>query len=283
LFTLTVENKRGDRYQLTHNQNVVVTGVSGLTPPAATVNLSNVVNDDGSVFNSSKVNERNLVINLRLLHDVEQQRQLLYRFFQTKQYCKIYYKNSNRDVYIEGYVEAIEGDLFTKSQQLQISIICPKPFFKGLNDIYYNMSAVIGLFEFPFSIPAEGVEFSRIEKSIVASVFNSGDVETGLKFEFRAKGTVINPIVYSVADPSQYFKINIAMQNSDVIKVNTNKGEKSVTLTREGVTTNIMNLIDRNNKWFILDVGENQFTYTCDQGEADFYCEFILSELFGGV
>lgn len=282
MFTLLVENKLGQKVQLTNNRSMAVVKVAGLTPPAATVNLSNIANDDGSIFNSSKVNERNIVITIKLLEDVERQRQFLYRYFQTKQYCKIYYKNDNRDVYIEGYVETVEGDLFTQLQEIQISIICAQPFFKGLDDIVYNMSAVISLFEFPFSIPAEGIEFSRIEKTIVGEVWNTGDVETGLIMEYTATGTVLNPVVYNVLDGS-FFRLNVEMQAGDVITINTNKGNKSVTLLKNGILTDIINDIDRNNTWFILDVGLNTFTYTCDHGQEDFFVKFKVSERFGGV
>jgi hypothetical protein len=283
MFTLTVENKRGQQLQLTNSKTMKIVRVDGLTPSNATVNLSNLVSDDGSLYNSSKVNERNMVIYVRLLSDVENQRQLLYRYFQTKQWCKIYYKNNNRNVYIEGYVEAIEGDFFTQSQEIQISIVCPKPYFKGLHDIHFDMSSTLAMFEFPFSIDEEGIEFSKIEQTVVATVNNTGDVECGVKIEFMATGTVRNPMIWSVGDYNKYFKINIEMQSGDKININTNKGEKSVTLTRHGITTDIMNLIDRYSDWFILDVGENQFTYECEYGNEDFYCTFLLSELFGGV
>jgi len=283
MFSLTVENKRGQKLQLTNNDKMAVVRVDGLTPPASTVNLSNLVSDDGSIYNSSKVNERNMVIYVRLLSDVENQRQLLYRYFQSKQYCKIYYKNNNRNVYIEGYVEAIEGNLFTNSQEIQISIICPKPYFRGFNEILFDMSSIIALFEFPFSIPAEGIEFSRIEKTTRTVVTNTGDVESGLKIEMWAIGTVKNPTVFLVDDYNKFFKLNIDLVDGDLIEVNTYKGEKSVKLTRNGVVIDIMNAIDRRNTWFQLEVGDNQFTYECEEGENNFYCRFIVSELFGGV
>ena len=41
-------------------------------------------------------------------------------------------------------------------------------------------------------------------------------------------------------------------------------GSKSVTLVREGITTNALNCIDKDSDWFQLGIGDNVFGYFVD-------------------
>ena len=100
MFTLKIENIKNNILELTQNENKYqVLSVKGLNPPNAQINRSTVAGLDGSKFNSSKLEERNIVITLKLNGEIETNRIDLYKFFNTKQWCKIYYKNESRDVY----------------------------------------------------------------------------------------------------------------------------------------------------------------------------------------
>lgn len=132
MYTLKIENTNGEIFELTHDfSNYYVTDVSGLTPPATTINTAKAGIIDGTFFNSASVEERNIVISLTINGDIEANRQKLYRIFPRKTPCTIYFKNANRDVKIKGYVETIECDPFVKREKAQISIICPRPYFEG--------------------------------------------------------------------------------------------------------------------------------------------------------
>ena len=71
MFSLIVENSKGEQLSLSQNSNYVITGISGLTPPSSTINLSSNYGTDGSTFNSSKVEKRNIVINVKPQKPVE--------------------------------------------------------------------------------------------------------------------------------------------------------------------------------------------------------------------
>lgn len=158
MFSLTVENRSGQRLTLTHRENEYqVINVDGLNPPKAIIQSNNVVSMDGARFASSKLEPRNVVLTIKINGDVESNRLRLYRYFKTKQYSKIYYKNSSRSIYCEGYVETIECDLFENGQTMQVSIICHDPYLNDLEEIVYDLSQVIGMFEFPFSFGGSGV------------------------------------------------------------------------------------------------------------------------------
>lgn len=282
MFNLTIENKDGQRLDLTNEKNCVVVGIDGLTPPSADIATSAIAMNDGTRFNSATVNQRNIVIRLQLIADVENTRILLYRYFRIKQYCKIFYKNSNRDVYCEGYIETFENDRFAINNQVDISIICPSPWFKTLNEVVFDMSQVLPMFEFPFDIEKEGEEFSVLNKNTRTTVINSGDIETGIIMELRATSDVVNPRIYN-ADTNEMIGLNFEMQGGDVIRISTVKGSKYVRLIRDGVTSNIINALMKNPVWFQVSTGETPFTYDCTSGNDFFSVQFTIQNLFEGV
>lgn len=282
MYSLSIENKAGQRIALSDEKNVVITKIDGLTPPAASIITNTVAMHDGSKFNSSRVEPRNIVISMRLTNDVEKTRILLYKYFRIKQWCKIYYANDSRNVYCEGYVEAFENDRFALSNEVQISIVCPSPWLKELDEIVFNMSLLMDMFEFPFSIESRGVEFSSLSQNALTPVINSGDVETGIILELSATNEVVNPRIYN-ADTHEMIGLNFTMIAGDLIRISTVKGEKYVKLIRDGVETNILNSLMSAPAWFQVPVGETNFTYDCTSGKDAFSVKFIGRNLFEGV
>lgn len=284
MFRLIVENKAGERFDLTNERTLSIVSIDGLTPPGASIITNEVAMHDGTRFNAAMVGERNLVLHLKLTGDVERTRINLYRFFRIKQYCKIYYQNGTRDVYCEGYVEAIDGDLFSRLQSIDISILCPSPWFRELAEISFDMSQVLAMFEFPFSIGAEGMEFSVLEKNLLVPITNSGDVDTGIVLTCYATGEVINPRIYN-ADTHDMLALEFTMAAGDEIHISTMQGDKYVRHVRHGVTRNIINMLVKDPRpvWFTIPAGVTNFTYDCDSGTEFFSVKFIGQNLFEGV
>lgn len=282
MYSLKVENDRGDILSLTNNKNYTVFKIDGLTPPQANISSSVNVTTDGSIINSVRLGNRNIVIYVAIEGNVEANRINLYKYFPPKRSVKLYFSHGSRNVYIEGTVELIECDLFSSRQVAQISIICPKPYFKSVNELTTVFSDVSGLFEFPFSIPESGIEFGAITANIRKVIINTGDVESGIVIKLFAIGTVVNPVIYDVFKRTQ-LKLNVTMQQGDAIVINTNVGEKSITLIRAGVNTNAIGYMERNSSWFTLVTGDNLFTYDCESGSNNLQITFTTPVLYGGV
>lgn len=136
MYTLKIKNSRGEIYELTHNrQQYSVVKVTGLTRPMTNINTASAGTQDGEVFSSSHTNRRNIVITLVLEGDIEANRQRLYRIFPSHSPVTVYYRTANRDLYIDGYVEILDGDLYEARTSMQISIICPDPYFRNAAQI----------------------------------------------------------------------------------------------------------------------------------------------------
>ena len=154
--------------------------------------------------------------------------------------------------------------------------------FKSVNELISYFSAISSLFQFPFAISKTGVELSAVTTNIRKSIVNTGDVETGVIIKLFARGTVINPIIYDVLKRKQ-IKLNFTMKTSDMIVINTNVGEKTVELIRDGVTTNAMGYLSQDSSWFMLEAGDNIFTYNSDSGNSNLQITFATPILYSGV
>lgn len=282
MYTLTVENEYNEQLELTSCDVCEVLKVDGLNPPAASINTTAIAGVDGATFNSARIEPRNIVILLNIKPPIESNRQKLYKYFRVKRWCRLHYKNDARNVYIDGYTESFENDFFTISQQPQISIICPDPSFKEETNDYIQFSSKVVKFQFPFSIPDEGIEFGTIEKS-GTKLIDAGEVETGGIISFTATANeVLNPIIYN-RTTQKYFGLNFDMSSGDIITVNTKQGEKSVTLLRGGVTTNIIDKIKEGSSWIKFIPGENEISYGSDEGQTNLIASVTLTNQFEGV
>lgn len=268
MFTLKIENTIGQIVELTHNlSNYAIIGISGLTPSATNINTSTSGTIDGSFFNSARAEQRNIVIDIVLRGDIEGNRQRLYQIFPRKTPCTIYFANKNRNVKIQGYVETLEGDLFVQQEQMQISIICPRPYFEDLEYIYGEISTILKLFEFPFSITTP-IPFAEILDTPLATILNDGDVETGMTMTIAISGAVTGLTLYNTTT-QQFFGLNYSFQDQDVITICTMLGQLSVMLTRSGVQQNLLNYVTADSNWIKLAVGDNNLTYTTTNSSAD--------------
>lgn len=282
MYELKVENNIGEVLNLSNNNNYTVYKIAGLTPPKATINSSVNTTSDGSNINSVRLQNRNIVIYTTINSDVEANRINLYKYFPPKKTVTLYFSNGTRDVYIEGTVELIECDLFANKQIAQISLICPKPYFKAVDYLVTTFSDISSLFHFPFAIDQYGIEISSITTNVRKSIINTGDVETGVVIELFAIGTVVNPILYRAGD-GKHMGLKFTMQASDTLIINTNVGEKSITLIRNGVSSNALGFMTPDSDWFVLEAGDNVFTYDADSGNGNLQITFTTSLLYGGV
>lgn len=285
MYTLKIKNTNGETFELSHDYaNYYITGVQGLTPPATNINTAKAGIIDGTFFNSASVEERNIVITLVLNGDIEANRQKLYRIFPRKTACTVYFKNENRNVKIKGYVETCDGDLFTRREQMQISIICPRPYFEDLNTIYAELRKSLAMFEFPFSIEVEQpVPISEITDYPICEILNTGDAECGCVIDIDVHSAV-QGIKIANTSTQQFFYLDTAFVNHDRIKINTNSGQMGVIMERGGSSFNILNTVAENSTWLRLKPGTNHFTFTIDSGDTDDVdIGFTATILHGGV
>lgn len=283
MFSCSVENSRGDRLNLTGNPCYTVYQITGLNPPPATLNKSVNTTSHGSKINSVRIEERNIVIYLKPERNIEKNRIKIYKHFPGGEFVTFYYSNDTRDVWISGVVETVEVNQFENPQVMQISIICNDPFFKDVKALKQSFSDIMPKFKFPFAIPGNGVAFSSHETKARVNIENTGDIDTGVQITLFADGNdVKNPTIHDITHGIK-MTLNITMQKTDRIVIKSTYFEKSITLIRDGVSTNAIGYMRPGSKWFNLSAGGNLFSYECESGSERLKIELLADVLYSGV
>lgn len=306
IYSFTITNYLGDTIKLTLREpalsGFLIKSVTGLGPVKANINTTEVATNDGSKFNSARLTQRNIVFQMVFVdtlkgESVEDIRQKSYKYFPTKKNVDIIIETDNRYVKTTGYVESNEPNIFSSQEGAQISIICPDPYFytAGDNgDIVTEFYSIAPMFEFPFSnesLTDPMVVFSEIQSRAAGVITYYGDTEIGIVIRIHALGEATNIAIYNT-DTREVMRIDTdkikkitgkGLVVSDDIIINTAKGNKSITLLREGVSYNILNCLGKNPDWFTLTKGDNVFAFTAETGITNLQFRVENKIIYEGV
>lgn len=263
MYELKVTNEYDQTLQLTQNPNYTIKEVSGLDPPEAIINKTRNANTDGSEFNSSYLNDRQIIITMTIEAPAEENRNNLYIYFRSKKAVKIAYKNGIRDVFAKGIVKDIDVQFFAKKQIAQITIDCMNPYFLENEDASGDISATQQLFEFPFAIE-EPIPFSEISTTEPIEVVNEGNDPTGVIITITpiSSRSIYGPIYVKNLTNGLTFKINLILHQGESLIIDSIKGEKSVKKIDGSTETNVINEMNRTSEWIELIPGINRLLIT---------------------
>lgn len=276
----------------------IIKSMDGLGPTKANINTTDIATNDGSIFNSSRLDKRNITLNLEFFQtdteSIEDIRQKTYKYFPINQRVYITVETDNHTLETEGYIETNEPYIFSKNEGTNISIICPDPFFYSKNIVETVFSGVEPLFEFPFSnesLTTSLLEFGAIQNKTEQVIVYEGDGKVGISIYIHALGLVSNIKIANVKT-REIMILNTdklatltgsSIKAGDNIVINTQKGNKNVTLIRDGVRTNILNCIEKGSQWFTLVKGDNIFAYTTDSGSSNLQFYITNKVAYDGV
>ena len=282
MYTLIAENQYGQQLELTHNPAYSVKSVLGIDPPDAIINTTRNAGQDGSVYNSAYMDNRTITITLAINYPVESNRIRLYQYFKSKFPVTLRYKNETRDVYINGYVQSFQVAYFDKKETAQITVFCPKPHFNHNGVVTENLSNIVSMFEFPFSIEDAGIPISELSIGHEQVMINLGDMNVGALIRITASDEVVNPLIYNSTN-NTVMKIMDTLQENDVVEINTRPGEKSIKKISDGEVTNLISKLSNNSSWFILVPGVNILSTIADSGSEFINIDFEIIYQYEGV
>lgn len=301
--SITITNYLGEDLTLElgapDKSGMYIKKIDGLGPPSANINAKELATSDGGVFNSARANTRNIVLELGFMFNpsVEDMRQLTYKYFPIKQKLRFRIDTDNRIAEIYGYVESNEPNIFSNVETTQISIICPDPYFYSAGRDGTNATVFSGVepaFEFPFSnesLTAKLIEIGTIEYSTEKNIYYNGDSEVGVVITIHAIGNAGDITIYNTGT-RETMKISAekiktitgnGIKNGDDIIVSTVKGDKYITLLRDGEYTNILNALDKDSDWFQLAKGDNIFAYSATSGSVNLRFKVENRIIYEGV
>ena len=306
IYSIVVTNYLGDRIKLELGKpeisGFLIKSITGLGPAKANVNTTEVSTNDGSLFNSARLSQRNIVLDMVFINTVygesiEDLRQKSYKYFPLKKSVELTIETDNRYVKTTGYVESNEPNIFSSQEGTQISIICPDPYFYSAGEDGNNVTnfySIDPMFEFPFSnesLDEPLLVFGEIQIKTEGVITYHGDSEIGVMIYIHAIGPATNINIYNT-ETREVMRINTekissltgkGIVASDDIVINTAKGEKSITLIREGVSYNILNCLDKNTDWFTLAKGDNIFAFTADSDVTNLQFRVENKVIYEGV
>lgn len=283
----------------------IVTSIEGLTPPKAVINNTELATSDGAINNSTKIGTRNIVINLLfdLDHNAEELRLKTYKYFPVKRNVTIWFKTENRKGYISGIVESNEPDIFSKWEGTQISILCPYPFFKGLDEdsgsTISSTEFTMALFEFPFNNPSltnRLIEFGMVSNDCTFEVEYEGDAEIGVTIEVNAvNGTIGGVLTFVCIDTDEVLAFDTnkisntwpslgnGLLAGDKLTITTTVGNKKAQLRRNAILYNVLNCVSLDSEWFSLKKGSNKFSFNIESGVENARITFKNNILYEGL
>lgn len=268
---------RGDKLSLINNEKFKLVNFNGQTSAASNVSSIVVGGSDGDTVNNIQAQPRPIILDLKIIdNDVERTKREILTVIKLKQQGTIRWEQADKIVEIKGKVESIEMPRWNNNVTMQVSLHCEQPFWEDIDVIVSEINEAIALHyftEYPNDMlyfPEEGIVIGEYDITRTRVVHNAGDVSVGLNIEINAHDVVTNPIIYS--DTGQFFGIGygtgnkqVVMQAGDVIRINTGKDEKSVTLN--GVS--LLGKIKPNSTWLQLAAGENIFSIDSEEQAAE--------------
>lgn len=283
--------------------------IDGIGPTKSNVNVYDVPSIDGGLFNSARTQYRNITMKLGYMwittdnHRtplIEDARHLSYKFFPLKRKVRLEFITDYRTLYIDGYIEANEPDIFSKDEVTDISIICPDPNFYATEEehAYINYSRK-KLFEFPFSnesLDEKLIEFSSLDRYDRCSINYKGDNQTGMTIdllfheEFSASQRIILACINDinsnriVIDPTKIErKTKHKIHAGDFIRINSKPGKKSVEFYRLAETHNCFDCISLENDWPYLYPGKNTLIIKAGRSTDTIKGTITYNTLYDGV
>lgn len=268
---------------LNPNKNYTVASIDGLAPPPANVTGMPLMSTDGQIINVHRIDVRDIVITVYINNPVRENRIALYNVLHTKQNVRLRFSNVNynfgnmsgnavqeeklnrgiRDVYIDGYVENFECDLFSMRQVAQITIKCLDPYFRDTVNRQTILSITNKKFEFSFKIADPPGRYVSERTELSDTQFKYlGDAPTGVEIEMDLKNSFTGAIKITDTVRNKSLSINHTWEFHDTLKINTNPGYRNITLVRKGKSQNLINALVDGSTWISIEPGTNSIAVT---------------------
>ena len=246
-----------------------VRDIEGLGPVKAAVNTTPYGSMDGEAYTGSLVNSRNIILTIGLNPDwadwsMESLRRMVYTYFMPKLQTKLVFESNDEfpPVEISGYVESVEPNIFSKDVEVQVSVICPDPYF----------------------IAVDPIVVSGISNAEHLINYN-GSIETGIYVKVNERDLPAPTLIGIQIDETSesYFRVAASVSATKYFEMNSLPGNKYVQNVElgTGIITNLLSKMAEGSSWPTLQLGEQTFSITSNFGVQDWELRYF--EKFGGL
>lgn len=245
---------------------------------------------DGDYVNHTRTSPRTITLTYSLKTPIEDSLNYFNSIVKSKQKATlIETKEDGKQIKIEGIVTVPPYTRWSDNCAIQIQIYCSKPYWKDVQAIVEDISNVINLHYFPYeSVEAlensdgglafteSGIPFGVYDLDATKGFTNNGTKPVGMIIEIVALSTATNPRISKVnSDENEFIGVNMTLEMGDWIRINTNKGEKSVTNASGEIYNEV---IYSGNDWLQLDTGYNELSITSQEGTGNMYFTIYFNQ-----
>lgn len=282
---LILSDEFGDSIDLYNDSGIRIVSTDGIGFNA-NITTTELYLHDGSMFQSSRLNQRGISLVVRYIgakwkHEGNKLR--LDRILNSKSELRLRYVTDNMDLYIDCRTEQVNTPPNTFPMVTQISFLCPDPYWRKYGDNSIVFAGVIPLWEFICEIPESGMEFGEIVAGQIKTIYNDGSVDCGAEFEFIIKIDCSTPKIENIIT-GEYIQVDCELIPGDILKICTEHGKKSVTLTRSGIKYNYINRTKYSRVFLQIHREKNILKYSFlhgDEYSADITCRVNVK--YGGI
>lgn len=222
---------------------VLIDSIDGLSQETADIGTYKTAGGRNKFSRSSR-RSRNIVFRLVPLGlDIETMRQTLNSAFVLEEQVTLEITTDNRIVTSVGRVDSFTAGIFKKEQVINISVLCPDPFFYG--------------------------EEGSVDVDLLAEEFELtyvGEIKTGFYITMTLSdnpGIVtirnVNTLEEVAFDTSKIVELVGPIETGDILFLSSVVGNKRFRHIRSGVSSTIFSVLDKNVSWLTLRPGLNTF------------------------
>ena len=287
--TLTYTNSLGESIVFSHASVYCSQTVEGISDVRNTIYSISSMGQDGDTFVANRLESRDIDISgfIRERDPVKLRtyRRKLARILNPQLPATLTYTFGSFTRVIS--CRSVNAPVITKPAgsiyaSFAVQLVCLNPFWREVAEKRDDIAAWLGALEFPVEIPEAGMQLGFRQPSLIVNVYNGGDVRTGIRIEFQALGDVVRPVITYVHSLA-FIRLNITLQEGDVLTLSTGYGDKWAKLYRDGVITDALRYIDVDSTFLQLAPGDNLIRYDAEEGLSNLEVSIFHNNLYLGV
>lgn len=271
---LLYTNQRGEQLELSNTSVFHVNvskDVTGLSEIDNNIYTSDSIGQHGSTYIGQKIESKKIKIkgHIKIIDKAQaislRRKALRILNPELQGNLKYIYNGNIKEINcnVSDNVSFYKGTIYLS---FEIVLIALHPFWSDIMEKREEIAKWEGDWTFPTIIDYEdGMIYGHRTENIIVNVCNVGDITTGMRIRFTSIGTVTNPKLLNI-NTNEYIQINTKMLPGDIIDINTEYGQKTIVLTRNGIQEDYFRNIDVDSVFMQLCIGDNIFKYDAESG-----------------
>lgn len=275
-----IKCKNEDGEEITFNERefnpFILASAEGIYDSTYTVNTTANTVIDGSEYQGSVMEARNIILTLMEKDNFDVNRELIDTIFIKGSVGVMTVVDASHTRTIEYYVESVTTTATPQVRTTTISLICPDPYFYDPNQMSIAISNIVPDFEFIHEFLEEKEEIGHYTGAGLGIIWNeSAEKSLGCTMVLRAYGDVVNPRITKV-ETQEFLQLGAeghpyTMHYGDVVTFVTTVGKKNAYYG----TQQINQYLHNDSTFFQLTRGVNSIGFDAESG-ADYLALRIM-------